>query len=222
MKYLKYLFLVSMSMFMLSFIDIPKEEQYYYGELKIKKNFVYYDSSYSMQNFMAHAWMYDDSVNYSQSWKAVNNATIYFNDVSLKYNPIIKTYTDTIQRRTNRGINWTLYNTISGTSSNVNCLDSFPSISNYNILPSNFNRTLDFNIDFSSVAFADEIEISMYDGKFRSTVPYYRKVKANITSITIPASDLSTLDGEFVTVTISLIKKNLNCYKENAISLNGL
>lgn len=58
----------------------------------------------------------------------------------------------------------------------------------------------------------------MYDGKFRSTVPYYRKVKANITSITIPASDLSTLDGELVSNN-EFNKKNLNCYKENAISL---
>ncbi|MBK6833850.1 MAG: hypothetical protein IPG89_06065 [Bacteroidetes bacterium] len=133
MKYLKYLSLVSMSMFMLSFIDIPKEEQYYYGELKIKKILSIMILPIVCKISWLILWMYDDSVNYSQSWKAVNNATIYFNDVSLKYNPIIKTYTDTIQRRTNRGINWTLYNTISGTSSNVNCLDSFPSISNYNI-----------------------------------------------------------------------------------------
>jgi len=201
--------LIGISILVLSF-DLLKDETYYFGELKIKKNFSYYNRDNSFTKYIVNANMYEDSVNYSQTWKSKNTGIIYFNDVPLRYNEYINTYVDVMQRDSIIGVKWDLFDNTSSRNISLNINDSFPSLGNHEILSDVLNTGQDLIIDLSSVVYADEIEISMFDGKYRINQPFYRKFKSGPTSITIPSSDLSALSGENVYVTISLIKKEFN------------
>ena len=186
---------------------------YFYGEFKIRKVLNYFDSLSTTTNYIALSNLYADSVPASKSYTAINVGQVIYSTKGLGYTSQIKTYMDTVIRKTNTGINWALVGVNGNTSFTTTLVDSFPSYNFKTSLPTQLDKLQNFCIVLNNCKYTDEVEVTFFDGQYRFSVPYYRKVNftTNLTQIIIPKCDLSTLTGSGVHVTISLIK---NEYKK--------
>ena len=216
-KILKYSFVYFM--LLISVISLSQSCPYYSGEFKIKKRLYYIDTltldtslaKYDVTKFKHYiilANLYTDTVNVTTFWRASNLGQINYNGVGLVYDSLLHTYYDTLQRRLNEGINFSFSgnSTISGFTTSLT--DTFPDIALKYILPDTLKKSNAFNLNFESITFCDEIELTMFDGQFRIQFPFNRLVPGSTSSISIPSTDLNTLDGNTVTVTISFIKND--------------
>lgn len=181
---------------------------YFFGEFKIKKVLSYYDSISKYVNYTAYANLYSDSVSTSKSYTAVNCGQVFYNNKGLAYNSQIKTYLDTVERKFNTGIRWSVVGANSCNSFTNTLVDSFPSFNFELSLPMQLDKSKNLCVVISGCKYTDEIEVTFFDGQYRISVPYYRKLNytANLNQIIIPKCDLSTLSGNGVHVTVSLIK----------------
>lgn len=182
-------------------------QSYYNGEFTIRKIETYYGSNFTSKNYVVYSNLYADSVNRNETWHSDNLGNVYFNSTGLLYNSVIKTYMDTIQRQSNVGMQW-IVTSSSGpiTSFTATCLDTFSTIQNIDFFPDTLKKSDSLYIYFGEVTNADEIELTMFDGRLRILFPFNRKVSSSSHSISVPSSDLTTLGGDVVNLTLSLIK----------------
>jgi hypothetical protein len=188
----------------------PTTQSSFYGEFKIRKIMNYYDSHSSHTNYIATANLYANAVSSSQSWIASNQGQVYYNGSGLKYDPMINFYTDTLERKTNTGIKWSVTTAGSTTGFSTSLTDTFPDFDYIVCLPDVLDKSKNLKVDLNNCSYADEVEVTIWDGQFRTTVPFYRRttIKGN-SNIVIQKSDLSSLSGPGVIVTVSLIKNEL-------------
>lgn len=199
----------TIKLFCLYFISIfnLNAQSYYNGEFMFKKIETYFDSSYSSKNYMACSNLYADTVNQPETWHADNLANVSFNGVCLAYNSAIRMYLDTIQRTDYEGMRWSISSSsgpISGFT--TTCTNSFPSIQIHNFFPDTLRKSDSLYIYFGKVTNADKIELTMFDGVLRIFFPFNRQISPSKLSVSIPSSDLTSLEGDTVNLTLSLVK----------------
>lgn len=193
---------------LISFNNTAQTRNYFFGEFKIKKTINYRDSAVKFTRYIAYSNLYSDSVSSSKSYTAINCGQIFYNNIGLRYNSIIKTYMDSVERKTNYGITWSLLGGASCNNFTTTLIDSLPSFNYLTSLPSQLNKSQNLHITLDNCKYTDEIEIIFFDGHYSLSNPSYRKVNYtnNLNQIVIPQNDLCSLSGSVVSITISLIK----------------
>lgn len=181
----------------------------YHGEFKVLKTVTVIDSSLHYTKFSGMCNLYSDAVMTTQSWLASDLGRVYFNDVELQYNNGIRTYLDKLDRNECQSIVWTLNDSPIISNFTVVCSEAFPSVSSYNFIPDKLNRAVGFEIVVHGIKNADEIQIFLNDGQFRLSAPFYRLVPVQQNQVFIPSSDLSSLSGDHVTVSVTIISKEM-------------
>jgi hypothetical protein len=182
------------------------QSAYYFGEFKLRKIITIYDSMNIYTNYMSYSNLYEDSVNNNESWHAQALGNVKYNGVSLKYYPNIRTFMDTVQRKQNTVLVWELSGIGSYPSFTATSYSAFPSYLKTNILPDVLNKSQTFEVNLLGISNAESIELVMFDGTFRTEMPYNRKVVGTTESISIPSADLNTISGtNGVTIILSLV-----------------
>jgi hypothetical protein len=187
--------------------DFSAQGNSFYGEFVVRKVLTSYDSLNAFTNYIAYSNLYADSVETNESWHSGNFGNVVFNGIGLNYNDIIKTYHDTVQRTSNEEMEWIFLSTSGALASfTANCLDTFPNIQNINIIPDTLKKSDSLYIHFGEITNVDEIELTMFDGVLRIDPPFNRAMQVSNQFVSVPAADLSTLEGEAVTLTLGMIK----------------
>ncbi|MBL7912398.1 MAG: hypothetical protein JNJ41_15160 [Bacteroidia bacterium] len=192
----------------LCFKSTAQSMQYFHGEFKVNKVLTYLDSLSKFTTYRTSANLYNDSVSSSRSYTAMNCGQVLYNAKPLSYTSQIRTYLDTVERKSNVGIKWSVVGSTSASTFTTTLVDSFPSFNFEASLPNQLDKSKNLCITINNCNYTDEIEITFFDGQYRISVPYYRRINytSSLNQIVIPKCDLGTLTGYGVHITVSLIK----------------
>ncbi len=186
---------------------LKAQNTFYYGDFRLRKIVSSFDTIRPLVNYHATSILYTDSVKENLSASAGYLGTVYFNESALNYNSAIKLYFDTVQRRSNEGQYWELNGGGGMPSFTTSVTDSFPSLTNVDLLPDTIHKSDSLYLVFDSSTYTDQIELAFWDGNPRVLCPYNKNLPGTQTSVSIISNELSLLNAETVHITLSLIKQ---------------
>lgn len=204
-KSITYFSLILFTILVSAFYNPPRTS--FYGELRAMKIMNYYDSTVSSVMYQGMAFIYDTPKEDFSPANGVNNGTIKLNNRSLYFEPTIKMYLDSADRKTNQGINWSLSGSNSLPTYTFSCLNTYPTFNGIKAIPNTVSKSNNLTLSFNNLQGADQIEITIDDLKLHLLSPWYRKINASINNLVIPKTHLQDLTCGAVTLRISFIKE---------------
>lgn len=220
-----YIYVLFSLLFMVSSFYIPPRTLFS-GEFRANKIMNYNDSALSSVMYQGIALIYDKPYENFAPANGISNGIIKLNNQPLYFEPTIKMYLDSADRKTNRGINWSLSETNNLTNFTYSCTSTYPVFNGVKYIPNEISKSDNLMINFVDLQDADQIEFSIDDLKLHLIAPWYRKINASILSLVIPKNHLQDLTCGTVTLRLSFIKneeKNLfgKMFKfENRLNIN--
>lgn len=204
MKLIKYIILVFTLQLFSSFLIVALKQEHD-AEFRVTKNIIYdIDDNTEYFNYKGMALLYDSPSAAVSTWKGINDGVVQLNNKPLYYEPLIKFYVDSTERKTNQGITWSLNGSSTLSNFTYTCASTFPTFNSI-VLPKIINKSQNLTFDFNTLSGADEIEITIDDRKVHQTYPWYTRTK-NTHHIIIASIRLNDLSGNFVNLRVSFIK----------------
>jgi len=188
-----------------SFYTINKPE--YYGEFRAIKMMNYYDTTLSSIMYQGISFLYNVPTPDFSPVNGVDNGIVKFNNRPLYYEPSIRAYLDSADRKSDKGINWSLSGSNFLPNFTFSSSHGFPQFSGINFIPSIINKSDNLVVPFNNIQGVDEIEFTIDDLQLHALCPWYRKVNGSTNTLIIPKTHLCDLQGEIVTIRISFIRK---------------
>lgn len=127
-------------------------------------------------------------------YKTIQDGKVKLNASELKFNSVINIYIDTARREQLTAINWNVINSTQFQNLNYTTTKTIPSFTNIACIPKTISKSSNYTLNFGTITNVDKIEFNIENDQFMTSVPYYRKVPANINCLVIPNAHLSCLN----------------------------
>ncbi len=198
----------------------------YSGEFRAIKTINYRDTVLTSIIYHPMSFLFNTPVASFSPANGENDGQIAFNNRPLYFLSTMRAYIDSADRKTDQGLNWNLSNSSSFPNFSYTCSGNYPTFGGISSIPKSICKSAGITIPLNNFGGADEIEFTIDDSKLHYLSPWYRKISATSTSITIPPTQLTGLCGQFVTMRITFIKTEEQTFSgttfkfENRLTVN--
>jgi len=167
----------------------PNDRVTFYGDFKSIKMETYFRNILQSTFYNGFVKLYPLEVDERMPFKALNLGIVKINNKTLKYQPNIKAYIDSIERKTDEGVLWSVSSNSVFAAFTQSCSANYPVFNGIQNIPDTISKTRSYVIHLNGLQNSDFVEFVLDDNVFHPSVPWYRKMR------TTPQNSVLTIPG---------------------------
>lgn len=199
----------------------PTNTNTIWGDFKAIKMETFLNNTSQSTFYYGMVKLFPLAVTEREPFRAIQTGDVKFNNKFLKYNMLMKNYTDTIERKTDEGIVWAVSNsTVISNFTNTSTF-SYPIFTNISAIPDTIRKSSMYIINITGKSNCDFVEFILDDNQVHGAVPWYRKVNATSNSIAISGSNFSSITVQSAFVRLVFTKKEYKIINNKRFSFEN-